>query len=95
MGVRFVPPVKSAVQHVFLKSPIYDQVFTRGKIWLKGLVDSGQLLPCSFRRCDFLLRDEKPKIGKCKLRRKRLLQSDQMVPDVFRGGDFLFGDKQT
>ena len=73
MGVRFVPPVEAAVQHVLLKSPIYDQVLTRGKIGLKRVIDAGQLLPCSLCRCDFLLRDEKPKIGECKLRRKLLV----------------------
>src|ERR1700723_2053969 len=93
--VRFVRPVKAAVQHALLKSTVYDQVLTGGKVGLKRAIDAGQLLPCSLCRCDFLLLDEKPKIGKCELRRELLVQSDQMVPDVFRGGYFLFGNKQT
>ena len=88
MRVRVVPPVKAAFQHVLLKSSIYDQVLTRGKIGLKRLIDAGQLLPCSFCRGDFLFLDEKLKVGKCELRRKRLLQSDQMAPDIF-GGELL------
>src|ERR1035438_2734915 len=94
MGIRFVPPVEAAVQHVLLESHIYDQVLARGKIGLKGVIDGGQLLPCRLRCCDFLLRDEKPKIRKGKLRRKLLVQCGQMVPDIFRGGHFLFVDKQ-
>src|ERR1039458_8407507 len=93
MGIRFVPPVEAPVQHVLLKSPIYDQVLTRGEIGLKGGIDAGQLLPRSLCRCDFLLRDEEPKIGKCELCRKLLVQCDQMVPDNFRGGYFLLIDK--
>ena len=95
MWVRLVPPVKSTVQQVLLESAVYDQVLTRGKIWLKRCVDVGQLLPGSFCCGDFLLGDEEPKIGKCELRRKLLLQSDQMVPDIFCRNHFLLGNKQT
>src|SRR5258707_3578705 len=80
MGVRFVPPVKSTVQQVLLESSVYDQVLSRGQVWLKRPVNFGQLLPGSFRCGDLLLGDEKPKIGECELSRKRLLQPDQTVP---------------
>src|ERR1039457_1166262 len=95
MWVRFVPPVKSAVQQVFLEPSIDDQVFTGTQIRLNLFVDLGQLLPRSLRCADLLLGDQEPKIGKCKLRRKGLLQPDQVIPSVFCGHDFLFGHKQT
>ena len=52
-------------------------------------------MPGGFRSRDFLLGDEKLKVGKCELGRKWLPQSDQTVPDVFRRGYFLFLDEQT
>ena len=55
MWVRRIPPVKSTVQQVLLESAVYNQVLTRGKIWLKSPVDVGQLLPGSLCGGDFLL----------------------------------------
>src|SRR5258708_5883008 len=90
--VRFVPPVKSTVQQVFLESSVHDKVLTRGKIRLKGFVNFGQLLPGVLCSHDFLVSDKEAKIGKCNLRRENLLQADQMIPRIFCSDDLLFGD---
>ena len=95
MRAQLVPPVKATIKQVLLESPIYDQVIVGGKVWLKRCIDVGQLLPGNLCGQHFLLHNEKLKVGKCKLRRKRLMQSDQLIPDVLGGSYFLFIDQQA
>src|SRR5580704_13102026 len=95
MWGRLVPPVKPTVKQRLFESSIHDQVISGREISLKAYVDVRQLLPGSFCRSDFLVKDEEPKVRECELRRKRLLQRDQAVPSVLGSNNFIFRDKQT